>query len=127
MILIATIPLLVADYARAWLTSSGKKAPFKAIGFGFGQTFRHFGSSWAVMLILLIIQLLYMWLTMRFITRMSVSTQGGIILLFIVSQVFFFGRVFLKTIRFGSVTSLLEMNDFKAKTIQEVNGDTPVI
>jgi hypothetical protein len=127
MIFIATIPLLVTDYARAWLVSTGERAPFRAIGVGFSQTFRNFGTSWALMLILLIIHLLYIWLTMRIITRMSASTQGGIILLFIVSQVLFFGRLLLKTFRFGSVISLMELNDFKAKTIQEINGDTPVI
>lgn len=127
MILIATIPLLVTDYARAWLVSGDDKAPFRAIGFGFGQTFRKFGSSWVLMIILLTIQLLYIWLTMRFITRMSASTQGGIILLFIVSQVLFFGRLLLKTIRFASVTSLMEMNDLKLNTIQEVYGETSVI
>lgn len=110
MFFISVVPVLAADYARAWLVSSGEKRPFNAIGHGFSQTFRNFASSWIMMVIIFVIQLFYIWLVMRIVTRMSASTQGEVILLFLVSQLLFFGRLFLKLIRYGSVTALLEIN-----------------
>jgi hypothetical protein len=102
--------LLVADYARAWQVSSAKKSGFRAIGFGFRQTFRTFLSSYPLMIITVIAQFLFGWLVIKLLPGMKPSTGIGIILLFLLSQFLFFIRIMLKTWRYGSVTALMEIN-----------------
>jgi hypothetical protein len=82
------ILLLVADYARAWLVS-----------------------SFPMMLILMVIQVLFGCLVFLIIRSWIPGTGGGVFLLFIVSQMLFFIKTLLKAWRYGSVTSLMEMNN----------------
>jgi hypothetical protein len=102
--------LLVADYARARLVSSEKPAFFKALGFGFSETFGHFASSFPMMLILMVIQLLFGTLVFLVIRSWTPVTGGGVFLLFITTQILFYIKTLLKAWRFGSVTSLKELN-----------------
>jgi hypothetical protein len=104
------ILLLVADYSRAWLIAAEKPAFFKAFGFGFSETFRRFGSSFPVMLIIMIIMVLYGWLVSKIIGTWKPATGAGVFLLFIVSQFLFFIKILLRALRYGSVTALMEMN-----------------
>ena len=106
--LLLTILLLVVDYARAWQVSKERNACFKAIGFGFSQTFRTFLSSYPLMIIILIIEFLYGWLILKILPPIKPVTGSGIFLLFLLSQFLFFIRILLKTWRYGSVTSLME-------------------
>jgi hypothetical protein len=105
-----TIILLVADYARAWQVKFEKNLCFNAIGFAFRQTFRTFRSSWPLMILILIIQLLYWWLAGIFFARITPSTGLGVFLFFLLFQVLFFFRIQLKIFRYGSITSLMEQN-----------------
>jgi hypothetical protein len=102
--------LLVADYARAWQVLHDRNACFKAIGFGFSHTFRTFFSSYPLMLIIVIIHALYGWLIFNILSGFKPVTWFGIILLFIISQLFFFIKVLLRTWRYGSVTRMMEIN-----------------
>jgi hypothetical protein len=102
--------LLVADYARIWLVSANKPAFFKALGFGFSETFNHFGSSYPTMLILTVIQVLFGLMTIMIIRSCTPDTGGGVFLLFIVSQILVILKMLLKAWRYGSVTSLMETN-----------------
>ncbi len=102
--------LLVADYARAWLVSAEKPAFFKALGFGFSATFGSFGSSFTMMLIIMVIQILFGWMAFIIIRSWMPVTGGGVFLLFIVSQLLFYIKTLLKAWRYGSVTSLMEVN-----------------
>jgi hypothetical protein len=107
--LFAVIILLIsADYARAWQVSHEKNACFKAISFGFRKTFRTFYSSYPLMLIIMIIQVLYMWLVLRILHGINPQTGSGIIILFLASQILFFLKLFLKTWRYGSITAIME-------------------
>jgi hypothetical protein len=112
-LLVLTLLLLVADYARAWQVSNDNNACFKAIGFGFRQTFRTFFSSYTLMLIMLLVQVLYVRLVLSILTGMKPVKEGGIIILFLISQLFFFIKVLLKTWRYGSVTKLMELDSSK--------------
>lgn len=112
--LFLTILLLAADYARAWQVSKEKNECFKAIGFGFSQTFRTFLSSYPLMIVVMIIQFLYGWLVLKILPGMKPVTGSGVVLLFILSQFLFFIRLLFKTWRYGSVTSLMEQNTEKA-------------
>ena len=102
--------ILVADYARAWLIAAEKPALFKALGSGFDETFSHFGSSFLMMVIIMIIVLIFSWLASTIIGGWKPGSGGGVFLLFIVSQLLFFMKILLKTWRYGSVTTLKEMN-----------------
>src|SRR4030042_6041669 len=103
--------LLVADFARAWLVSAEKPAFFKALGFGFSETFSRFGSSFPMMLILMIIQSLFAWLVIIIIRSCIPGTGEGVFLLFLVSQFLIFMKILLKAWRYGSVTCLMEENN----------------
>ena len=111
--LLMTILILVADYARAWQVTKERNECFKAIGFGFSQTFRTFLSSYPLMIILLILQVLYGLLVFSILPGMKPVTGGGVFLLFLLSQFLFFFRIMLKVLRYGSVTSLMEQNSEK--------------
>ncbi|MFA5818218.1 MAG: hypothetical protein WC854_02945 [Bacteroidales bacterium] len=112
-LLLLTILFLVADYARAWQVTKERNACFKAIGFGFSQTFRTFLSSYLLMIILLVVQILYGWLVLSILPGMKPVTGGGVFLLFLLSQFLFFIKILLKAWRYGSVTSLMEQNSEK--------------
>lgn len=112
--------LLVADYSRAWLATREKPSCFKAMGFGFSMTFRFYLSSFPMMLILVVIIMLFGWLSMRLVGLWIPSTGAGVLLLFIVSQVLFFGKLLLKAWRYGSVTALMEMHPVKPAKEEEV-------
>jgi len=110
-IVIAIIPvlLLVADYSRAWKISNNG-SPFMALGFGFSQTFSHFWPSYAAMLIMVLSQVLFGLIVMIVIPSWKPGTGGGVFLLFIISQLFIYARLLLKTWRYGSIISLMELN-----------------
>jgi hypothetical protein len=113
IVIILPVFLLVADYARVWQVTSSGSAGFKAIGVGFRQTFKYFFSSYPIMLINLIIQALFAWFVLKFITGKGPQTGGGIFLLFLVSQFLFILRILLRVWRYGSVTSLYEKHPEK--------------
>ncbi|MFH0842469.1 MAG: hypothetical protein V1903_07600 [Bacteroidota bacterium] len=102
--------ILVADYARAWLIAAEKPALFKALGYGFSETFSHFGPSSLMMVLIMIIVLIFSWLASTIIGVWKPESGGGVFLLFIVSQLLFFVKILLKTWRYGSVTALMELN-----------------
>jgi len=106
--LLLPVLLLVADYARAWLIGNDSKKPFSAIGAGFVMTFKKCVLSYLVMIILIIIQAGFGVLVVSKLMGSKPSTGGGVFLLFLISQILFIIRLFLRTWRYGSVTSLLE-------------------
>jgi hypothetical protein len=112
-LLLLTLLLLVADYARAWQVTQEQNACFKAIGFGFSQTFRTFMSSYPLMLFLLVIQILYGWLVLCILPGMKPASAVGVFLLFLLSQFLFIIKILLKVWRYGSVTALMEINSEK--------------
>jgi hypothetical protein len=125
LLTISVIPtlLLVADYARAWQSSNERSAAFSAIGFGFGETFRSFWSSFPMMLLILIIQVFYLIFVFLIISGKNPLTGKEVFLLFLVSQLLVFIKILLKTWRFGSVTALMEANLVKESTKAEAEGN----
>jgi hypothetical protein len=111
-LILLPILLLVADYARAWQVSYEKSSCFRAIGFGFGQTFRKFWSSYTSMLILLLVQILFVCLVLSILPGWKPVTGGGVFLLFLLSQLFFYFKILLKTWRYANVTALMEQDSF---------------
>ena len=110
---------LVADYARAWQASHAQNACFRALGFGFSQTFRTFLSSFPLIIILLIFQALPAWVVIKLIAGYTPVTGGGVMLLLLFSQLLLILKIFLKALRYGSVTSLMEQNSVKVLDTKE--------
>jgi hypothetical protein len=110
-LLVTMILMLVADYARAWQVSKEKQACLNALGFGFKRTFRAFLSSFPMMMLLVVVQMIFSFLVLMFIGSWKPVSGGGVFLLFLVTQILFYFRIVLKTWRYGSVTSLMELTD----------------
>jgi hypothetical protein len=106
--IILPVFLLITDYARAWQAASSKKDAIRALGNGFRYTFRYFFSSWSMMFIIVAIQALFTLLVFMFITRMKPDSSGGVFLMFILSQLMFVVKIYLRTWRYGIVTSKFE-------------------
>jgi hypothetical protein len=109
-LLTLSIIFLVADYARACQVSWSQNAYFKVLGYGFRQSFRTFFSSFPLMIIMLILQALLGWCMIKIIAVYTPVTGGGVFLFFIISQLLFILKIFLKVLRYGSVISLMEQN-----------------
>jgi hypothetical protein len=123
-----SIIFLVADYARAWQASRTQSACFKALGFGFSQTFRTFFSSFVLMIMMILFQALLGWVVLKLIAGYTPVTGGRVFLLFAVSQLLFVFKIFLKAMRYGSVTSLMEQNSIYVPLItgNNVNSDQEI-
>jgi len=108
LLLMSVVLMIVADYARAWQVAAEKQACFTAIGFGLSRTFHNFSASVSLMLIIMTVQVFYVFLTFEILSTWIPEKGSGVFLLFIISQVLFYGKVMLKTWRYASVTSLME-------------------
>jgi hypothetical protein len=109
LLLVLPLVLLVADYSRTWQVVADKPAPFRAVGTGFRKTFGKFLQSYAVMAIVLIIQLLFVWLAFEIISGMKPVGGWGVFLLFLLSQFSFILKTGMRAWRYGSITSLFEL------------------
>jgi hypothetical protein len=107
-LVILPVFLLVADYARVWQVKSSSRSGFKAIGAGFRQTFKYFFSSYPVMIINILIQAIFGWFALKLISGMGPQTDGGIFLLFLLTQFLFILKILMRVWRYGSVTTMFE-------------------
>ncbi|MFZ0280669.1 MAG: hypothetical protein WAL29_03415, partial [Bacteroidales bacterium] len=85
-------------------------SPFAALGFGFSQTFRKFWSSYATMLIIILVQLLFGLIVMYILPSWKPVAGSSVFLLFVISQLCIYARLILKTWRYASITSLMEQH-----------------
>ena len=106
--LLVPVSHLVADYARAWKAANENGSGFRAIGFGFSRTFSKFWSSYIMMVLLIVAQILLGILILLVLPAWKPVTGGGVFLLLIISQLMLYARLLLKTWRYASVTSLME-------------------
>lgn len=109
-LLLLPILLLVADYSRAWQVSADHPACFKAIGYGFSRTFKTFLTSYPLMIIVLLIQILFGWFVLTVIPGLRPASGIGVFLLFLLTQLLFVIKILLRAWRYGSVTALMEQN-----------------
>ncbi|MEE4115557.1 MAG: hypothetical protein V2I37_05280 [Marinilabiliaceae bacterium] len=105
LLLVLPVLLLVADYARAWLSGSEEKKAFKALGYGFKATFNSFISSYIFMLLMVVIQGVFAYLA-SMIMNIYPSGGGGLFLFFLLTQALVIIRIFLRALRYGGVTTL---------------------
>jgi hypothetical protein len=64
-------------------------------------------------------QALPAWGVIKLIAGYTPVTGGGIFLLFIISQLIIVLKIFIKVLRFGSITSLMEQNFLKVPVLIE--------
>ncbi len=107
-IMVLPVFLFVADYARAWKSANENKSCFKAIGAGFMHIFNNFRTSYFMMILLILAQVILGVFIMLILPAWKPVTGIGVFLLLIISQLMFYARLFLKTWRYASVTSLME-------------------
>jgi hypothetical protein len=107
-ILILPLFLLIADYARAWKASNENASCFRALGFGFSNTFSRFRSSYLLMALLLAAQIILGTIAVLTIPAWKPVTVGGVFLMLIISQLIIYIRLMFKTWRYASVTVLME-------------------
>jgi hypothetical protein len=124
-IIVISIMLLVTDYARAWQVSNDKLNCFRALGFGFRETFSRFWSSLPLMIIMLVVQIVFIVLVFLIVTGWIPSTGSEVFLLFVISQLLFIIKIYLKIWRYGSVTALMDKNS-EAGNVTEQYSSNPV-
>ncbi|MBN2665944.1 MAG: hypothetical protein JXR67_05495 [Bacteroidales bacterium] len=125
--LIMPVFILVTDYSRAWRASRNDGSCFAALGYGLGRTFKGFWRSYLLMIVLILLQMLFLFIVFLILPAWSPSTGGGVILMLIVSQLLLFLRLFLKTWRYGSVTAMMEsLREVKHEEPQLISQADPV-
>jgi|WetSurMetagenome_2_1015567.scaffolds.fasta_scaffold21132_2 hypothetical protein len=107
-LLILPVFLLAADYGRAWRSANGKVSFMKSLGSGFRLTFEQFGSSWFLMFFMILIQVILILLTLRFLPSWHPGTSLSMIALFAVTQFTVFAGILFRTWRYAGVTSKME-------------------
>lgn len=106
LILVLPVFLLVADYSRVWLAANDHRKVFKALAYGFRATFRSFLSSYFFMLIMIIVQGAYALLVVKILSGYSPLTGGGLFVLFLLTQLLFLLKLYLRAVRYGGVAAL---------------------
>jgi len=61
------------------------------------------------MLIMVIVQALYVVLVVKILSGYTPDTGGGMFLLFLLSQVLFFIKLYLRALRYGGVAALYQI------------------
>ena len=95
--------LFVADASRRWIAATGSGKAFRAMGAGFRALKERFWLSYGTVLLILIVNAMFLFLSFWYLTC-SVPEKGGMIFLFfIITQIMFFIRLFMKAWRYASV------------------------
>lgn len=127
LFLVIPVILLVADYSRAWRASRDKGSCFAALGYGLRRTFKKFRSSYLLMVSLILVQMLLLLVVFLMLPAWRPATDGGVFLMLMVSQLLLILRLFLKTWRYGSVTSMMEsLEGVKHEEPQVITQSEPV-
>ena len=103
--LVIPVFLLVADYSRSWLAASNNKLIFKSLGYGFRATFSSFLSSYIFMILLVALQLVFLFLVTKLL-NFTPESIGGLFIFFLFSQALIIIKLFLRAWRYGGVTTL---------------------
>ena len=95
--------LFVADASRRWVAATGSGKVFRALGAGFRALAERFWLSYGIVLVILILNIIFIFLSLWF-TTCSVPSKGWMIFLFfLATQALFIIRLFMKAWRYASV------------------------
>lgn len=119
IVCLTLLPLLLiaADYARAKKASDENFTWSRSLGFGFSETFKKFWSSYLMMLLIVLCQVILGILIIAILPGWEPVKGGGVFLLLIVSQLLLYARLLLKTWRYGSFTAMMEETN-----VQNINN-----
>jgi len=109
-LVIMPLPVLIADYARAWKTVNGNSSCFRALGFGFSYTFRNFLSSFFTVVPIIMFQIILGYMVLTILSGWRPVTGGGLFILLFISQLMLCLRILLKVWRYASITYLFEVS-----------------
>jgi len=124
-ILILPALFLVVDYARAYKTAREDASLFGSIGKGFSFTFSEFRKSYGMMLLLVLSQVALGIVVILILPGWKPVSGGGVFFLFIVSQLMFILRLFLKTWRYASVTAMMNEITSEKVTVNKIYDVIP--
>jgi hypothetical protein len=117
-----TLPAL--DYARAWQLQKPVRMAFRSVRFGFRHSFKTLTSSFPLMAIMILIQLLGVYAVYTILGKITPKTSEGIFILFLVSQGTTIIILFARVLRYAGFTKLLEIHT--GLIMQENNQQNPV-
>ena len=95
--------LFVADASRRWVAATGSGKVFRALSAGFMALKERFWLSYGIVLVILILNAIFVLLSLWFAAS-SIPEKGGMIFLFfLATQLLFIIRLFMKSWRYASV------------------------
>ena len=98
--------LFAADASRRWIAATGSRKVFRALREGFRAFRKRFWISYMTVLVILILNVVFLSGTLWF-TAVSMPEKGIMIFLFfLVTQLLFIVRLFLKAWRYAAVSEL---------------------
>jgi len=98
--------LLIADNARRWMTTTGTRKVFAALGEGFRSTFKGFLKSYLLIFIILVINALLSYLTLKYVSGSVPETGILIFLFFIALQALAVVKLWVKAWRYATVSEI---------------------
>lgn len=108
LILLAVV-LIIADYARVWQAASEKKNVFRAIGKGIKLLSGNLFRSYLTLAPILFVQALTGLILFRAILYAKPESSEGIFLLFLLGQLSYILKIFIRSWRYATVTDLYEL------------------
>jgi hypothetical protein len=98
--------LLTADYSRRWIAATGSKKVFRALRQAFKILQRRFWFSFSVMVVIVMLNILFVVVSFWFAGWSVPERSLTIFLFFIVTQMLFIIRLFMKAWRYATVCEL---------------------
>ena len=114
----AIVLSMIQDYAKIHLVAGDKKILTKPILETFKLVFRNFGKTFPLYLLNILTLVLIFGIYRLFQNCISDDNSIGILLMFLVSQFFIFGRIGVKLLNLSSATYLYK--DFDNQSVAEV-------
>lgn len=95
--------LFVADASRRWIAATGSGKVFRALSAGFRALKERFWVSYIIVLVILILNTIFVFLSLWFTGWSVPEKEGMIFLFFLATQLLFIIRLFMKSWRYASV------------------------
>jgi hypothetical protein len=109
--------LFVGDASRRWVAATGSGQALRALGAGFRALAERFWLSYGIVLVILLLNIVFLFLSLWFMAW-SVPSKGWMIFLFfLATQALFITRLFMKAWRYASVCekAAIPVRDSKTK------------
>lgn len=112
------IVLMINDYAKFYLVLNNKKNFFKAILEATRYINKHFFKTYFLYILLLIVPFLVFYLYLKLSSDIGMATIFGVIVMFVVQQIFIFVKIWLKVWFYSSQFDLYTSDFMKTEKIK---------